>query len=158
MAAFPLGLAVHAATRPGLELHALERDGLAAIDATPEVGIVHTRKRVTDSAQLLQFTVGASEFDLTVGVALRRVVSVLLQQLARMLGATGAGLVCGHSTVEFLLAQLQQLLQQCALAGTQGIGHGGCIAVCAAASSRVSRGYGLMAIKPSRRLLRAVPA
>jgi len=146
MAAFAPGLAVHATTRPGLELHALERDGLAAIDATPEIGIVHTRQRVTDSAQLRQFTVGASEFDLTVGVALRRVVAVLLQQLPRMLGASGAGLVCGHPAVEFLLAQLQQLLQQRALAGTQGVGHGGCLAVCAAASSRVPCGDGLMAI------------
>jgi hypothetical protein len=115
MAALALALAVHAATRPWLKLHAIEGDGLAAIDAAPEVGIVHSRQRVADRTQFFDLAVGASQLDLAVGVALRRVVSVLLQDLARTLGASAASLVRNHPAIELLLAQLQQLLQQRAL-------------------------------------------
>ena len=84
------------------------------------------RQGIADSAQLGNFAVIAGQVDFAVGVALRRVVTILQQDLAGMLATAGAALVVGQPAVEFLLAQLQQLLQQAALARAQSMQHGGC--------------------------------
>jgi hypothetical protein len=141
-----LGGAADATDRPGFEFQALERDRLAAIRAQAKAGVVHARQRLADGAQLFDVSIGTGEVDLAVGIALRRIVAVLLQDLAGRLAAAAPGLVLRHTAIEFMLAHLQQLLQQRTLARAQKVGHFEFLAVMSAASSPLRLGLDLMVI------------
>ncbi len=113
-----------------------------------EIGVVDAGQRSTDDAEFLDVPVGLRERDLTVGVALRRIVAVLLQQLARLLAAAAAARVQRDAAVELVEAHLQQLLQQGSLPGTQEVGHGSSQTVTSATSSREPCELALMVINP----------
>lgn len=116
---FALALASHTTQRPRLDLQSIKGDRLAAIDAAAEVGVMHARQRLADGAQVDHFAIGLSQVDVAIRIALGRVIAVLLQQLMGPLDTAGAALVPCDLTVEFVLAQLQQLLQQRTLTGAQ---------------------------------------
>ena len=100
------GFAADAARSPRFELEAVERNCRAAVDALSEVGVVDAGQRGADDAQFLDVPVGLRERDLAIGVALRRVVAILLQQLARLFTAAGTGRVQRDAAVQLVKTHL----------------------------------------------------
>ena len=98
---------------PGVrfELQTVERNRRAAVVAQPEVWIVDAAACAADQPELDHLQVVQRQIDLAISVALRRVVSVLQQHLARMFGARLAALLRRQPAVEFLLTQEQRRIR-----------------------------------------------
>jgi hypothetical protein len=73
----------------------------------------------------------------------------LLKHLSRLFGTTRPAGSQRHAAIEFMLAHLQQLLQQRTLARAQEVGHGGSHTIIHAPSSPALRSVGLIGIKPA---------
>lgn len=118
-----LGFAGHAAQGLWLEFQAVERDFSIAGCAQAIARAGQALQRAADIAQLLQFLVGQGEFHLAIGIALRRIVAVLLQDLTRMFGTREAPLVSGKTLVQFGLSLLERRLQLRALCDRKVCAH-----------------------------------